>query len=295
MNRVAIVVLNYKGIQDTIECVASLLNQTYKSYTIVIVENGSNDGSAEKLKELQKKHKDFIHVLYNEKNLGFDGGVNTGIRWGLEHAYDYIALFNNDATADKNWVTHLVASAIDQGSGLTTGLLLLADGKKIDSTGDWFSKWGLSFPRNRGDSTKKAPAAEYVFGATAGATLYSAAMLREIGIFDEDFFAYYEDADISFRAQLFGWTVYYEPKAVAYHKLSQTSKRMKSGFMIYQTFKNMPLVIVKNVPLGLLPSVGLRFYTAYWLMVGHAVARGNGIPALKGVIASLFLTIKKLC
>lgn len=294
MDRVAVVVLNYRGIEDTFACLDSLFRQSYEHFTVVAVENGSGDDSAEKFKQLEALYGDRLQTLYNDKNLGFTGGVNTGIRWALDHDYDYVALFNNDATADKDWLKSLVESAKRNDSGMITGLLLLQDGKTIDSTGDWFSKWGLPFPRNRGDVLEKAADAGPVFGATGGATLYSAAMLRDIGMFDEDFFAYYEDADISFRAQLGGWKVYYEPTAIAYHKLSQTSKKMKSGFTIYHTFKNMPLVVIKNVPLSLFFSVGIRFYIAYWLMLGHAIVRGNGMPALKGAFMSIVLSITKL-
>jgi GT2 family glycosyltransferase len=294
MGSIAVVVINFKGIDDTIECIASLSLQSYTDLTIIAVENGSHDGSVEKFKELEKKYGDKLVALYNDKNLGFDGGANTGIRWALENNCDYVALLNNDAVADKDWVNNLVTAAKKHKSGLTTGLLLREDGKTIDSSGDWYSKWGLGFPRSRGDKTENAPQGGFVFGASGGATLFSVPMLREIGIFDEDFFAYYEDNDISFRAQLAGWTVYYEPSAVAYHKLMQTSGRMRSGFATYQTFKNLPLVFVKNVPFGLIFPVGIRFYTAYWLMVGHAIVKGNGLAALQGVVMALLLSIKKL-
>lgn len=293
-NRVAVVVLNYKGISDTVDCIASLSRQTYENFTIVAVENGSHDGSAEKFKELEIQYGDKLITLYNDKNLGFDGGVNTGILWAMKNDFYYVALFNNDAVADKNWIKNLVSAALRHKSGITTGLLLREDGKSIDSSGDLYSKWGLGFPRNRGDDADQAPKGDYIFGATGGATLFSIPMLREIGIFDEDFFAYYEDNDISFRAQLAGWKVYYEPRAIAYHKLMQTSGRMRSGFAIYQTFKNLPLVFVKNVPLGLLIPIGIRFYTAYFLMLGNAIVKGNALPALQGALMSLFLSIKKL-
>jgi GT2 family glycosyltransferase len=294
MSSVAVVVLNYKGISDTIDCIASLSGQTYRDFMIVAVENGSHDGSVEKFHDMEKEYGDKLVTLYNDKNLGFDGGANTGIRWALDHKYDYVALLNNDAVADKDWVKNLVGAAKKQKSGLTTGLLLREDGKTIDSTGDWYSKWGLGFPRNRGDKASEAPKGGFVFGASGGATLFSIPMLREIGLFDEDFFAYYEDNDISFRAQLAGWKVYYEPTAIAYHKLMQTTGRMPSGFAIYQTFKNMPLVFVKNVPLGLLFPIGIRFYTAYILMAGNAIAKGKGWPVLRGVAMALLLSIKKL-
>lgn len=293
-SKVAVVVLNYKGIEDTVNCIASLAKQTYSNMVIVAVENGSHDGSAKRFKKLKRQYNDRLVTLYNNRNLGFDGGVNTGIRWAIANKYDYVALLNNDATADRRWVEILVSAAMKQKTGITTGLLLREDGKTIDSTGDWFSKWGLGFPRGRGDLVDLAPTAGYVFGATGGATLYSLSMLQKIGIFDEDFFAYYEDTDISFRAQLAGYKVYYEPGARAFHKLSQTSGRMPSGFTTFQTFKNLPLVYVKNIPFRLLLSVGIRFYAAYCLMLGHAIMRGRGIPALKGACMGILLSVKKL-
>lgn len=294
MNSVAVVVINYKGMDDTVECIESLITQSYKDFKIIVVENGSHDGSAAKLAELEDKYGNKLIVIYNESNLGFAGGANTGIRWVMDNNYDFVALFNNDATAHEDWLKNLVKSAINTKADITTGLLLLSGGKTIDSTGEFYSKWGLGFPRNRGEEVSSAPEAGFVFGATGGATLYSIPMLRKIGLFDEDFFAYYEDNDISFRAQLAGWTVYYEPSAVAYHKLMQTSGRMRSGFATYQTFKNLPLVFIKNVPFGLLFPVGVRFYTAYWLMVGHAIVKGSGVAALQGVVMALLLSIKKL-
>lgn len=294
MNRVAVVVLNYKGIDDTVACIASLARQNYPDFTIIAVENGSGDGSKARFKELEKTYSNKLQALYNNTNLGFTGGVNTGIRWALQNNYNYIALFNNDATADKNWVKNLIACAEKHKTGITTGLLLLEDGKTIDTTGDWFSKWGLPFPRNRHEPIENMAPAGPVFGATGGATLYSAKMLREIGLFDEDLFAYYEDVDISFRAQLAGYKVYFEPTAIGYHKLSQTSKRIGGGFTIYHTFKNWPIVFIKNVPRGLLFSIGIRFYLAYVLMLGHAIMRGQGVPALKGAGMGFLLGFKKI-
>lgn len=109
MNRVAVVILNWNGIKDTVACLDSLLVQTYPDYQIVIIDNGSVDNSADVLKKYITDHNDrSIVLICNEKNLGFTGGVNTGIRWALENDFDGVALFNNDAVADKDWLTHLV-------------------------------------------------------------------------------------------------------------------------------------------------------------------------------------------
>lgn len=293
MNRVAIVVLNWNGITDTLECLDSLIGQSYEHFKVVVVDNGSKDDSVKLLREYRSNHNNAVELVCNERNLGFTGGVNTGIRWALTNNYDGVALFNNDAVADKDWLLHLVAAAEPKEVGISTGLLLHEDGKTIDSTGDWFSKWGLPFPRNRDENTIFANKDGFVFGATGGATLYKTELFRDIGLFDDDFFAYYEDADISFRAQLAGWKVAYTSSAIAYHKRGATSNTIP-GFAVGQTFKNLPWLFIKNVPTKLLLPVGIRFYTAYFLMFWNAVRHGAGWPALKGVCKNIILTPKKL-
>lgn len=293
MKRVAIVVLNLNGIADTLDCLESLQKQSYKNFTIVVIDNGSTDDSPGLLSKYQSEHADNVEVVYNPKNFGFTGGVNTGIEWALNDNYDYVALFNNDSVADKDWLKSLVDSSGPREVGISTGLLLHSDGKTIDSTGDWYSIWGLPFPRNRNDKTSNAPDGEFVFSASGGASLYKTEMLREIGLFDEDFFAYYEDTDVSFRAQLAGWKVAYNPAAIAYHKQGATSKKMP-GLAVYQTFKNLPLLFIKNVPRGLLFPIGIRFYFAYILMFFNAIAKGNGKPAIKGACKGFILGFKKL-
>ena len=118
-------------------------------------------------------------------------------------------------------------------------------------------------------------------------------MLKEIGLFDNDFFAYYEDVDISFRAQLAGWKVLYEPSAVAYHEIGATSSKIP-GFTTYQTIKNLPWLFWKNVPSKYLLKVGVRFYFAYISFIISALLRRQFRPVLKGVFVSTMLLPKKL-
>jgi len=288
-SNLAVIVLNWNGPQDTIDCIDSLLNQSVP-VDIIIVDNGSVDGSAE---IIEKKYKN-IKVLKQNHNLGFAGGVNVGIKYSIDNNYPFIALFNNDATADKNWASMLTQKTEEDDSiGIVTGLLLNSSGEFIDSTGEQYSNWGLPFPRSRDHKRTKAPDGGLTFGATGGASLYKTKMLRNIGLFDEDFFAYYEDADISFRAQLAGWKVAYEPKAIAYHKQGATANKI-SGFAVYQTFKNLPLLFIKNIPTGLLFPIGIRFYFAYLLMLFNAIVKGNGKSAAKGAWMSFILGFKKL-
>ena len=286
MTSILIVVLNWNGINDTEKCVASLIDQDYTDYKILIVDNGSRDDSVARIEKLVAKNPDRIVTIANEKNLGFAGGVNTGIKYALTHNFDAVALFNNDATADPRWLSSLEKKLTGETS-IATGLLLHADGKTIDSTGDFYSSWGIGFPRNRDQPVSAAPDSGYVFSASGGASLYKTALFEEIGLFDEKFFAYYEDTDISFRAQLAGHKICYTKDAIAYHEQGATSKKIP-GFTVYQTFKNLPLLFWKNVPTKLLPKVGLRFILLYTLIFGNSIKNGVGLPALKGLLASIW-------
>lgn len=283
--KVAVVVLNYKGWRDSIKCVKSLFKQTYSQFHIVLIENGSHDGSAEELAKLKDPRLTYIEQAVNT---GFTGGVNIGIRWAIDRGYDYVALLNNDAHAEPDWLEKLVDAMIRTQASIVTGLLLSADGKYIDDAGDEYSTWGIPSLRVEGKPVSEAPDSGFVFGATGGATLYKTSLFKEIGLFDEVFFAYNEDVDIDWRTQLAGHRIYYEKSAVAYHKHSATSKKMP-GFTTTQVFKNLPVVFIKNVPFPMNIPMGIKFVLIYWAFVFFKVLRGEGGAAFKGVFKSVTL------
>jgi GT2 family glycosyltransferase len=286
MTSILITVLNWNGAEDTLECVASLKYQTYTDFDILVIDNGSEQEDYEKLAFLNDISN--LKIIREEKNTGFAGGVNIGIKHAIDNNYEYVALFNNDATADKDWLKNLHNEfSNNKETSAVTGLLLHEDGKTIDSTGDYYSTWGMPFPRSRGLSTDTAPESEFVFSATGGATLYKTSLFTQIGLFDESFFAYYEDVDISFRAQLAGHKIYYTNDAIAYHKQGATSGKIP-GFTVYQTFKNIPLLFTKDVPAGLLLPIGARLFVLYWLIFGNAIKNGSGLYAFKGWLASIW-------
>ena len=287
-SKLAIVVPNWDGVQDLPACLNSLLKQTIPA-TIIVVENGSVDGSLVLLAEDYSG----LTVLSQPHNLGFAGGVNVGIRHAIDLGYGFVALFNNDAVAETDWLEKLLGGMSDSAVGITTCTFMGIDKKHLDSTGDQFTVWGLPYPRGRGESDlAKFENQTEIFGASGGASLYRVSMLKEIGLFDEDFFAYYEDVDISFRAQLAGWKVRYVPEAIAYHDTGSTSRKIK-GFTTYQTMKNLPLVVFKNVPTNLLWPILWRFMIAHTLFFLRAVSRGQGWIALKGDAQGTRLLFKK--
>ena len=288
MNSLAIIVLNWNGADDTLNCVESLQQQTLRP-EIIIVDNNSSDDSVERFEDhIKSQKKDAPILIKNSQNLGFAGGINTGLIYAKEHNFEYIGVLNPDAIADKKWCRALVdelSTHLD--CGIATGIMQRHDGTTLDTTGDFYTTWGLPGPRNRDEPVENAPSKPgEVFGATGGGAIYRAAIFDDIDMFDEDFFMYYEDVDLSFRAQLAGWKVRFTPKAIAYHKVGASSKKVP-GLAVYNTFKNLPLVFIKNVPGKLFWYIGLRFFLTYWLIFASAVHHGNGWPAFKGILASI--------
>lgn len=279
---VAVVIPNWNGCDDLPACLDSLRSQTVP-VEIVVVENGSTDGSAEMLRASYPD----VTVLAQPVNLGFAGGVNVGIRYALHRGHDHIALLNNDAIAEPTWVERLLGEmSRDARVGMVASKFLTIDGTRIDSTGECYSIWGLPFPRGRGEQRLDAYDEEgELFGASGGSTLYRADMLRDVGLFDEDFFAYFEDIDLSWRAHLRGWRVRLAPTAVAYHRIGATSGRIP-GFTTYQTLKNLIWVVAKNVPRRYLATIAPRLALAYTLTFWRAVLHGKGVIAVKGVVVA---------
>lgn len=301
---VFVIIPNLNGAARLGQAIDSILTQTYRNFQLIIVDNGSRDASASLIESYRQKDTR-IRAIYRDKNYGFTGGVNPGFELAIQEGATYAAPFNNDAVADKHWLEHLVAFLDTHPRyGIATCTILHADGKTIDSTADQYTIWGIPFPRGRDEpASSRYDQATDIFGASGGASMYRVAMLARIGLFDQDFFAYYEDIDISFRAQLAGWKVRFVPQSVVYHEQGQTSaqlsKRKTSGrvateFTTKQYMKNLPYILVKDMPAGLLMRVAPRFLLAYSLFFLKSFTEGRGGGALKGVALFWLRLPKKL-
>jgi GT2 family glycosyltransferase len=281
--RVAVIVPNWNGRHLLDECLDSLSNQT-KEHTLVVVDNGSTDGSQA---FVQLKYPQAV-LIELDRNHGFAEGVNRGIQYSLHHDFDYVALFNNDAAAEKDWLKELVATAEAHPEvGIVAAKILYKDGRHIDSTGDFYTSWGLPYPRGRDEIDSGQyddPDHRVIFGGTAGATLYRSVMMRRIGLFDGDFFAYFEDVDVSFRAQLAGWKVRYNPNARVRHEVNATSSRL-GGFVRYHTIKNLPYLYVKNMPGSLFLKYLPKFLLCYALTLAGSLRQRQYAALFKGLLA----------
>jgi hypothetical protein len=285
MEKPVVIVPNWNGADSLVDCLDSLRAQSLKAH-IIVVDNGSVDGSVALVEEKYPE----VELIQHLRNEGFAGGVNAGFGRAIERGATYVAAFNNDAVADKHWLGELVAY-LDKHpkTGIATCKLLTADGQALDSTGDYYTVWGLPYPCGRGEQNlDKYDHQTDIFAASGGASLYRVSMLEQVGLFDERFFAYYEDVDLSFRAQLAGWKVAYVPTAKAYHAIGATSGRIR-GFTTYQTLKNLPMLLLKNVPRKYLWRVSWRFFIAQGFFVLRAVTRGHGWSAIKGKFMCVWL------
>ncbi|NDC96143.1 glycosyltransferase family 2 protein [bacterium] len=280
-----VVIPNWNGEDLLTECLDSLLAQTIKT-TIVVVDNGSIDGSVILIEQKYPS----VHLIKLPNNTGFAGGVNTGIRYALKNGADAVALFNNDAVADNNWLKTLIDTLNEDPTiGIATCKLLHTDKTHFDSAGDYYNVWGLPLPRGRGKKdTGQYNKRELVFSASGGASLYRSKMLHQIGVFDERFFAYYEDVDMGFRAQLAGWLVCYNPQSVAYHQISATSSKL-GLFARYHATKNFYILYLKNMPGRLFWKYLPHFLVRAARMFASSIIRFRFWTQLKAMIKVLIL------
>ncbi len=286
-----VVIPNLNGGQEIIDAIESLQAQTLTPY-IIVVDNASTDDS---VTTIETKFPG-VEIIRHDINKGYAGGVNPGFTRAMQLGATYTAPFNDDAVADKDWLKKLVAflDKNDAYAAVCPKAYKSGGDKVLDSTGDYLTVWGLPYPRGRDETdTGQYDSEKDIFSPSGSASLYRVSALREVGLMDEDFFAYYEDVDLGFRLQLAGYKVGFEPSAIVHHQVGMTSGRMK-GFTTYQTMKNVPLLLFKNVPMRHMPTIIPRFTVAYILFFGRAIQRGHGWYALKGMVVGAYYEVIKL-
>ncbi|MBU3228074.1 glycosyltransferase family 2 protein [Clostridium algidicarnis] len=237
--KVFIILLNYKGVTDTLEAVASLENINYPCYEIVIVDNDSKDGSLDLLKEATfEKH----HVISSGRNGGFAFGNNVGIEYALNKGADYVLLINNDTTVEKDFLNHLVDSMeAKENVAITTGLILnYYDKLKIWYDGgeirwDKFYGYHTNEGKRLNDVTLKEK--EITF-ATGCLMLIDCNVIKKLGPLPEEYFMYYEDVDFCAKIQENGYKIFYNPKSIIYHKIGAASGESESPFAIEWNTRN---------------------------------------------------------
>jgi len=256
--RVFIIVLNWNGKDDTVDCVNSLKKLAYESYEIVLVDNNSEDDSVEVFQDLFPD----IPLLVNERNMGYAGGNNVGIRYALDGWADFVLLLNNDTIADKDMVTALVDTAKDDH---TIGII----GPKIYYHDEphrlWFAGGVVDLKEGQTDHIgfeewdqgqfDEAGESQYITGC---AMMVRREVFEELGLLSEDYFGYFEDADFSMRAHKAGYRVVYEPRARLWHKESVSFGSRRSPYSTYLFTRNRLLFLKRNKA----SSMGFNIYSS---------------------------------
>ena len=255
--RVAVVIPNWNTRAFLGPCLESLRRQTFRDFETLVVDSASTDGSVGFVEERFPE----VKTLPLPENRGFSGAVNAGIE---ASAADLIVLLNNDTEQDPGWLEALVRAAERRPeAGLFASKLVdFEDRRLLDGAGDALRKNGLPYRLGHGEVDRgQFGREEFVFSACAAAALYRRSIFEEVGLFDEDFFAYCEDADLGFRAQLAGHRVLYVPGAIVYHVGSASTGGKRSPTATRLGTRNGLLLLVKNLPgplaRGFLPSIVL--------------------------------------
>ncbi len=267
----SVIILNWNGREHLAGCLDSLKAQTLEAFEVLVVDNGSTDGSAD---YLEAEYSHLIQLIRSPENLGFAAGNNLAM---ARARGSYIALLNNDAVAAPDWL-ELTATALDDNSAAgmcAVKILNFEDRRVIDNTGHLIYRDGLNRGRGRLeiDRGQYDGETEAVFPSGCAA-VYRRAMIEEIGGFDEDFFAYGDDTDIGLKGRLAGWQCLFRPEAEVYHKYSGSTGHY-SPFKAFHVERNRIWIAVKYFPLTTLLAnpfyAGIRYLLQAW---GALTGRG---------------------
>jgi len=254
------VVVNWNRRELLRACLNSLAGQRHTSFEVTVIDNGSNDGSAELVEKMSDTFPVRLHLIRNVSNRGFCAANNQGI---AQARGEMIALLNNDAEAEANWLAALedVMRGADDVGMVASKILVWEDPKRIDKVGH------LIYPdgQNRGRGTGQIDRGQFdrveeILWPDGCAAMYRRAMLDEVGAFDEDFFAYADDAELGLRGRIAGWRSMYAPGAVVRHHRG-ASLGLDSARRLTLIERNRVLLVVKLFPWNLLWLNGVYFVT----------------------------------
>lgn len=267
MPRSAVIIVNWNGARHLPGCLSALAAQTDRDFAVWVVDNGSTDGSRDLLARAAGGDWPLVatpygpappvrdlpplRLLVNDHNAGFAAGNNRALRAALaDPATAYCVPLNNDTVAHPDWLCRLtgVAAAHPQAGSLGSTMLFAGRPDRVASAGIGVYRDGLALDLGVGRAVASLPPApQPIFGVSAGAALYRRELLADVGLFDEAFFSYLEDADLAWRARLRGWRALWVPAAHVLHEVSATGGQ-GSPFKNYHLARNRIWCLLKNLP-----------------------------------------------
>lgn len=291
--KIQVIIPHYNGFPMLSRCLDALLEQTFRDFQIIVADNNSADHSAELIKE----HYPEVILIENKENLGFAGAVNQGIRLATA---PYVLLLNNDTVVFPDFLEKMLEHIEKDEKIFAVSSHMLkvykdcpTDGSAPleelynDSCGDIYTLPGWAFCRGAGKPAKDYMKDATVFSACAGAALYRKKVFDEIGLFDNSFFAYREDIDVCYRAEINGYHSIYASDAFVYHLGSATTGGKYSHFKIFHGTRNTVWLHYKNMPL-VIHLINLPFLlTGHIIKFLYFIKKGYGKDYLKGFLAGI--------
>lgn len=272
-----VVIPNYNGISYLEDCLSSLYAGT-RIPEVIVVDNGSSDGSegmtAEKFPQ--------VRLIRLSENTGFCHAVNVGIR---EADTEFVFLLNNDTRIEKNCIEELEKAllASERVFSAAAKMVQMKAPEKTDDAGDFYCALGWAFARGKDKPAKNYEKSGRIFASCGGAAMYRRSLFDKIGLFDEAHFAYLEDIDLGYRANIYGYKNVFAPKAKVLHAGSATSGSRHNAFKVSLSSRNSIYLIYKNMP-ALQVLLNLPFLLAGFLIkILFFVKKGLGREYVKGL------------
>jgi GT2 family glycosyltransferase len=284
--RLSVVIVNWNSRDDLAECLDSMCAQTHRDLEVIVVDNGSHDGSVEMVRERFAR----FTLLDEGENLGFAEGCNRGIAVA---SGEWVAMLNNDAVAEPRWAEALVAAAVagPPELGMLQSLMLFKQRPDVvNSTGIELDRYGSGVDRGEGAARVDAQEPAEIFCCCAGAAAYRRRMLEQIklksGYFDKQHFMYSEDLDLGWRARLAGWSARYVPESVVLHRYHGSSERHGPVWLQTMGTTNRVRTLLKNGSLRLIAGQSPSFLR-WSLQLGRQAGKGGLLALLRAVKSGL--------
>lgn len=247
---VSIIIVNWNGKKQLADCLSSLEKIDYPSMEIIVVDNGSTDGSKKEIQKSKSKYQNNnlkFKIILNKKNLGFAKANNQGFK---KAKGEYVLILNNDTKVTPDFLTKLVqVIKSDEKIGVVQPKIIFSDSGRLQAGGAFLTKTGflhhLGFGKNPNDVKYNQPL--QIFSANGACMLVRRQVIEKVGLFDPDFFCYFEETDFCWRVWLSGYQIVYAPRSVIYHRGRQTAIKLSSSFIAYHSFKNRICSLIKNL------------------------------------------------
>ena len=284
----SVVIPNYNGIRYLKNCLLSLQKCEGEDFEVIVVDNGSTDGS-DLLPDSLKLN---VRLIKLNENTGFAHAVNVGIR---EAKGEYVILLNNDTEVESGFVRKLTEALKKNRKAFSASAMMVDMNNRevLDGAGDYYCALGWAFAYGKGKKTEECDKGRKIFSSCGGACIYDKAKLEITGLFDELHFAYLEDVDLGYRARIAGFDNIYEPAAVVYHAGSGFSGSRYNEFKIKLSSRNSVYLILKNMPILQL-IINLPFIVfGYLIKTLFFVLKGYGKVYLKGLLDGFKLYFSK--